>query len=384
MNIDSLNEFIANFRAQVVESGFKRDIGDYVNSLSSLRENIINLRATAKLVQEALEAIHCSDLPDAMRLLFPKKKPVPFTDQNFHEQVRSLLADKDIQQEDFFAEFQRIINELHASLETNEEEVDRIAEFILPYVKDHQSKITADQKAVFSILFKDKRTISALDEFSKTLASWNRTLPQYHQLVTGKSPSGVEIVAVQNGSIDVVVNLDVNVAVDLAQLFKIGFLAFAAYLLHKKNLQPMIAGYRNNPKLLAIDKQKDELLLENIGQEVEAEARAQFDRAPKELGSSPDNPDIVITQVTRLVTSHIIKGNDVKILALPADSPASKDGAAPAGGLMNAATEARKVLRQLPPGEITPLLTYYADVENAPDSTESGELKNKPKAKKKG
>ena len=79
MNINTLNEFIEDFRHQVVESGFKRDVTDYVSSLPSLEENIVSLRATATSVLGVLSSIHASDLPSALVQLFPSKKPIPFT-----------------------------------------------------------------------------------------------------------------------------------------------------------------------------------------------------------------------------------------------------------------------------------------------------------------
>jgi len=385
MNINTLNEFIEDFRHQVVESGFKRDVTDYVSSLPSLEENIVSLRATATSVLGVLSSIHASDLPSALVQLFPSKKPIPFTKENYDEKIRVLLDNKEVQQDEFYAELSNLLGELQTSLEANEEEVDRISDFISPYVAGNRTKLTADQKAVFSILFKDKGTTSLLKEFSKTVALWSRTLPQYHKLVTGTSPEDVDIVAVQNGSIDMVVNLDVKVAVDLADLFKYGLLAFAAYLAHKKQLLPMIAGYRNNPRLLELDKKKDELLLENIGHAVETEARAQFEKVPKRQGSAPDNPELVIEQVTRMVTSHIVKGNDVKLLALPVSSESNKvvaDRPEVARELSKAATDARQALRALPAGELTPLLECYGNTDENISAMPNAQVP-RSKAKKK-
>ena len=83
-----------------------------------------------------------------------------------------------------------IIQKLHADLEQNEKEVEKIDAFISPYSTAEAKKITADHNAVISIILKDLKTITSLKELTKTLAAWNRVLPLYHQLLKNESRDG--------------------------------------------------------------------------------------------------------------------------------------------------------------------------------------------------
>ena len=96
--------------------------------------------------------------------------------------------------------------------------------------------IEESEAALVSLIFNDKKTVSSLNEFQKNIAQWSKCLPIYHTLVTGESPEELELVSVQNGCIDVVVNLDVDVALDLTKVFQTAIGSFTAYLAYKKGL----------------------------------------------------------------------------------------------------------------------------------------------------
>jgi hypothetical protein len=199
-------------------------------------------------------------------------------------------------------------------------------------------------------------------------------LPLYHQLVTHTSPQKIEILEVQNGSIDLVINLDLKVALSLAGLFKVGFAAFAAYLAHKKQLLPVAAGYFGNKKLLELDKAKEQVLLENVGESVSKTAMEQHQKASTG-GAKVDNVSKVIEQVSNLVTLHIVRGNDVKILALPekaeAELVADSSTTSTPQDLRQAATTARNALNELPPGATQLLLDQYGTFRLEGDEREA-------------
>ncbi|MGV3663533.1 MAG: hypothetical protein ACO1TE_25410 [Prosthecobacter sp.] len=380
MNFQTLNDDIKMFRDQVIESGFRRDVVDFASSLPNIQGNIIALREVAKNVYSVLERIHAGDLPEALHHLFPQGNPAPFTSHGYHEQLKKLMEDKAIDQSTYAAQLQNILNKLSKELDKNVTEIDRIDAFINPYVQGHQKQLSAAHKAIFSIIFKHKPTITRLPEFTRTISAWNATLPLYHQLVTNASPTQIEIVEVQNGSIDFVVNLDAKVAIDLAELFKIGLIAYASYLAQKKFLLPMMAGYFGNPKLKELDEEKEKVLLENIGEAVANKAMEQHQKAPKGT-SGVDNPDKAVELVSRLVTAHIVRGNDVKILALSPAAPGTPESnvSSVQKELNEASVGAREALRELPEGSTTLLLKEYGEIHS---DDLKGDVPSRARAKK--
>jgi hypothetical protein len=374
MNVETLHDYISNFRSQVIESGFRRDVIDFNASLPNIQGNIVGLRDVAQNVYSVLEHIHAGDLPESLNRLFPNQKIKPFTANSYQDQLKALIDNKTVAQDAYFTQLRDILFNLNTDLDKNVAEVDRIAEFIKPYVQVHKRQLTATDKAVFSIIFKHKLTITQLKEFTKTLSAWNTVLPLYHQLVTNSSPAQIEILEVQNGSIDFVVNLDVKVALDLAELFKIGLIAYGSYLAQKKLLLPIAAGYFGNAKLKELDEEKEKVLLENIGEAVANKASEQH--ADCNPGSSGvDNPEKVVSMIRDLVTAHIVRGNDVKILALPEDSKAGEGSSISPiqKELSDASANARAALRELPEGSTTLLLKEYGEILPSDSGTEASD-----------
>ena len=93
MNIESLYETIKLFEQEIIESGFYRNIQDYLSSLPNNQNNIIALRDIAEKISSQLATIYSGDLPESLRLLFPGTKEKPFTDTNFYENSLQLIND---------------------------------------------------------------------------------------------------------------------------------------------------------------------------------------------------------------------------------------------------------------------------------------------------
>lgn len=190
----------------------------------------MTLREVANKVSLKLGTIYGSDLPESLLKLFPEKVK-PFTKTSYDIELTKLINDKEIQLNNFFGQLHQLLANLNSEIQQNVAEITRIETFIKPYLTA-QSKIQSDtNKAIVSIIFKDKKTTTALKEFTKTLQTWNKVLPIYHQILKSSSPEGIEIVTIQNGSIDFVVNFDFNIALDLVELFKVGFKMFYGLLI---------------------------------------------------------------------------------------------------------------------------------------------------------
>lgn len=366
MNIETLNESVLEFRNRVIDSGLKRDVEDYINSLGANQNNILPLRDIASQLREKLNAIHSSDLPDCLEFLFPTEVK-PFTSIGTFDKIEALLTDSKVPQNEFYQKLNQLLSELHSQINSNQKEVDRIATFIEPYIAKSQRELSDDEKAILSVVFKDRITTSSLKTFSKTVAAWNRVLPQYQQILSSETPEDIKIVEVQNGSIDLVININADVAVNLVDLFKVGFKCYVAYLSYKHMLKPITESYFGNKKLISQEEDREKELLKNIGLAIEKLAKEQHESASKTLEVTSDNPDKVIEQVTNLVTSHIVKGNDLKLLSLPdfeeGESEDSENDSDPRTELRQASIEARKAVSLLDQGEMKKLLDVYGDIK---------------------
>jgi hypothetical protein len=368
MNIETLQHYIDIFTREVIDSGFRRDIDDYISSLPASQSNILALREIADKVLVSLDELYSGDLPDGLRILFPKAESSPFTDGPHRDNFRALVAKREIALAEFFSQLTQYLSKLQSELSKNIVEITRIEEFIGPYIKQDIERIAEDNKAVMSIIFNEQRTISNLGRFSKTIAAWNLALPLYHQLIKSDPPEDVQLVEIQNGSIDLIVNLNVNIAIDMAGLFKVGFKVFAAYLSYKKMIKPIIDSFHGNKKLIAQEDEREVLLLENIGEAVRAELVKQHKKAKKadkfvDVTSVEKKIDIV----TNLVTSHIVRGNDLRLLALPEPAGDSDTIPAYAEDLREQSAAARLHLRQIPAESQTKLLEVYGKIIDSAD-----------------
>jgi len=360
MNIETLADYIAEFRIRVIDSGFKRDVTDFVQSVPPNQSNIIALREIAVKLRDGLEKIHGSDLPDALNKLFPTQKVRPFTEKNYLGDVTSLVGNKTIAQADFFTKLHALVQQIQAELQQNEAEIVKIEAFITSYVEKDVKQLSDTKHALVSIILKDIATVSSLKELTKTLSAWNRVLPLYHRLLKSESPEDIRLVEVQNGSIDFIVNLDVDVAVNLADVFATGFKCYVAYLAYKKLLKPITDTYFGNQKLIDGEAGRDREMLNNIGMAIEARIKQQHEKAV-ESGVMSVHPEKMIEQITNLVTAHIVRGNDIKLIALPKTTNA--EAAQTKNDLRESSIEAKNARRVLPPDDMTKLLDMYGEIK---------------------
>ena len=318
MNLDLMNDYIRYFKREIVESGFKRDIDDYLSSLPSHQENIITLREIATKVLDVLDSIYHSDLPDIFQALLPREDQRPFTEEPHYDTLKEIVEDTQIELPQFFSKLNECLTGLKTQLENNQSALAEIQEFIEPYVAEDVKHITEKGIAIIAIVFKEQQTITNLKQFTKTITAWNKILPVYHQLLKSESPQDIQIVQVQNGSIDFIININVDVALNLIDLFRLGFHVFAAYLSYKLMIKPIIDSYYGNKKLIGQEAERERLLLENIGTAIEREINKQHKQAKKvDKGIDVTAIKKKVELVTQLITAHIVKGNDIKLLALP-------------------------------------------------------------------
>jgi len=361
MNINTLNDYIEQFETDIINSGFKRDIQDYINSFSQIQNNIIALRDIAENVFSKLDVIYKTDITDNLQFLLVDKVQA-FTQTAYNERFQELINDKEIPQAIFYQKLSQLLTQLNDEIDANVTEINKIKQFIEPHIKLQDETLTSEKKAIISIIFKDNKTITDLKEFTKNIQSWNKILPMYHQVLSSSSPEDIEIVTVQNGSIDLLVNLDIDLAINLVDLFKYGYKAFFAYLGYKQIAKPIIEGYLGNKKLIAGEKSREKELINNIGEAVKLKIVEQHKKAIEEDTKIEKNSTKMIEQVTKLITSHILKGNDFKLLALPQNGETDDEKEnenIPNEELKMISMKVKQAVKSLPETEMKKLLEQY-------------------------
>ncbi|WP_346863658.1 hypothetical protein [uncultured Draconibacterium sp.] len=197
------------------------------------------------------------------------------------------------------------------------------------------------------------------------MQAWNKILPLYHQLLKSDSPEDIEIVTVQNGSIDFLINIDFDIALNLTEVFKIGFKCFMGYLSYKKMAKPLIESYFGNKKLIAGEKEREKELINNIGEAVKEHILEQHKKALKSDKQIDNNINKKVDQVVQLITSHILKGNDLKLLALPVaeEEEVLEANENHKDELRTISSQVRQAMKIIPSKEMKVLLEKYSEPE---------------------
>lgn len=360
MNIQALVEKIKLFQKTIIESGFQRDVEGYINSITPQqnRQNIQLLKDISNSLRNSLIKIYESDLPESLKLLLPTKTVTPFTNDNHLEKINLLIDNKKLPTNQYFNELHVLLNSLNGQLTQNNSEILKLEGIFKDYVNSEQKSINIQEQTIISVIFKDLKTTTGLKEFSKTLNKWNRTLLIYHQLLDNKTPKEIEIVEVQNGSIDVLINIDFNIAVDLVDLIKYGFGAFGGYLLYKSKVKDIILTYYGNKILIEQEEERENEMLENIYKTLEKKITEQHQVALKSNKKiDTTSLDAKVKDVAKTISEHIIKGNDIKLISVPEnDSEIIEDSEE-----MNISSNTnRRILKTLPEEDKQKLIERYS------------------------
>lgn len=367
MNIESIIEKIGSFNERVVESGFKRDVTDWLTTLSQpeVQSNIITLRDIAEKTLSGLDEIGAAGVKDSMTQILPNEET--FADLESQEELRELLADPDVDVSSFHSRLNNILTTLSSRLGTDTNELKDRLELLTPYSSADDASRLAGDKALISVIFKDIETITRLKKFSRTLDRWNQVLQMYHQLVKSDSPEEIELVEVQNGSIDVIINVDISLSLGLIAALTAGYKSFNAYLKYKTSKQEIIESFAGNKKLIAGENQQEALLLDNIKLAVRYTLEAQHKLAKKGNPKiNKESPNVKLDRVSGLLTEHIIRGNEVKLLSASADEVAEDDEIKASDELSELMRQVRTLRKSLGESELKLLMTRYEVPDESP------------------
>jgi hypothetical protein len=178
------------------------------------------MKDLSQKIKESLTFFENNSLDSELNSVLRKNEP--FTSLETLSELEDLDSDNEIAGPQYFQKFNAILNRLESSIQSNETELNQVKITFDKYVSDDDEYDSEQEQAVMSLVFKDLESTGSLKEFSKVLHRWNRTLLIYHTLLKSESPEEISLVEIQNGSIDVIFNIDFDIAVDLTELIKTG------------------------------------------------------------------------------------------------------------------------------------------------------------------
>lgn len=319
MNIESILEKIDLFEELVIISGLSRDLNDFIQSVQQPQNrNLTFMKELSNKLINSLSIIENSSLSDDLIIVL--KDSEPFTKINTVDKLIKLNSNSEIDANGYFSDFNNILNNLSSKIQENNTEINEVKSIFQKYINIEQ-EYELENKALMSLIFKDKITVEYMKEFSKALHLWDRTLKIYHTLLKSESPEQISLVQIQNGSFDVIFLLDIDVAADLAELARIGLGVFGAYLLYKsETAKEIIKSYMGNKKLIELEIEREKLMLDNIKVSIKRTINEQHKKKIK-LDKKIDKVEVPnkVEEVSSVLTDHIIKGNEIKLLTPPLD-----------------------------------------------------------------
>ncbi len=326
--------------------------------------NLVRLKEIADNAIASFEALKAGGIDEDVRTVLPGEKTI--ADENSLEKLRELIEDPDADTSTFHSRLNNILNDANSRIGPNIAKINERQETFEEYISEPVDEDSG--KALFAIIFKDPSVVESLPHFAKKLNRWDRTLRMYHTLVTNESPEDIGLAAVHGGSIDVVVNLDLNVAIDIAEVMKYGFVALSAYLAYRIKKSDFVASYEKNKELLALDTKQDELMLANIKSSMENVLKEKYlsGKTSRTKKTTAEAPEKKIEQISELFSEHITKGNDVKLLTSGKPDDETEETDDRADDLRQESRKASALRIQIPAKELKFLMSKY----DIPEQTE--------------
>lgn len=314
MNIESLLNKISLFKEFVIETGLKRDLIDYTNALGQPQNrNLVFMKGLAAQLKNYFFEIKNNSIDTELQVILKDTKP--FTTIAVLDEIEEINEDPELLPEDYFQKFFNLLERINQLIILNEDEILTIETIFNKYTKSDESSLIGEQ-ALLSLVFKDLQSTSNLKEFSKVLHRWNRTLLIYHTLLKSQSPEEISLVEIQNGSIDVIFTIDFDIAIELTELIKLGLKVYSAYLLYKsKTAREIIESYAGNVELIKSENDREILMLDNIKDSIKLKVLEQHnDKLLLDKNIEKAGAEKKADEISRIITDHIIKGNEVKLL----------------------------------------------------------------------
>lgn len=312
MTVRKILELIDLIKSKIGTNSFSQSLQDYIVTIQNNSNNLVLLKElTDKSILDYQKLIDENVNEMLERVLVAKVKP--FTSTNFLKQLEDLKAQNNTDPGTHYNALNGILTNLQARVNSDITELDLIRTTLQPFLSKDYSELQKENNAIFAIIFNNDTSFNNLKTLSFELKNWDRGLFIYQQIISDETPKAFEIIEIDQGSIDVVINLIFDVGEKLLELFKTGFEVYGSYLAYKTIVYDnLIKSYRGNEQLIKSEEEREKLLLENVRTAVKEEIKKQAKKSKKQEALEKK-----IDEVTKLVTDHIIKGNSVKLLSAP-------------------------------------------------------------------
>lgn len=312
MTVRKIIELIDFIKDKIGKDNYSTQLQDYLVTIQNNSNNLVLLKELTDKAIANYESLENDEIPELLeKVLVHTEKP--FTNDKFLKQLTDLRDKNFPDPGSQYKTLNSILTTIQARVNSNIAELDKISTTVKPFLSKDYSELQTDENAIFAIIFNNENSYNSLKLLSFELKNWDRGLFIYQQIISEETPKPFEIIEIDQGSIEVVLNLLFYVGEKLLDLFKTGLEVYAAYLAYKTVVHDsLIKSYRGNEQLIKSEEEREKLLLENVRIAVREELKKQAKKVKKQEALEKK-----IEEVTKLVTEHIIKGNSVKLLSAP-------------------------------------------------------------------
>ena len=312
MTVRKILELIISVKKQIGIDNYLTKLQDYQTTIQNNSSNIVLLKEILDKAIFDLDNLIENSVPEFLEKLLVGKI-IPFEFEKFKEQLIELKDKNHTDYSQLYSELTNILAQMLEKMNSNIAELDKISKVIEPFQTKDFEEIQEDNNAIFAIIFNNESSFNNLKSLSFELKNWDKELFLYQQIVSDETPKAFEIIEVEQGSVEVILNLTFDVAENLVDLFKTGMETYGAYLTYKTLIHDkLFATFKDNKKLMELEEEREKLLLQNVKDVVRNEIKKQAKK-----GKKHEALEKKIEEVTKLVTEHIIKGNSVKLLSAP-------------------------------------------------------------------
>jgi hypothetical protein len=318
VNISSLIDKINSYKELIVDRGYHRDIQGFSTTLGqpNTNQNLIMIKDIIQKTKIILDGIYQSSVPDDLLILLPQEDNYQYLKKDYQDRIISLENDPEANAQDLHTKIVALINDLKIHIGDNTQKITKVENFLLPYYTKENDEINKNGKAVIALIFNNKKFYKNFNVLAKTSLKWDKAIKIYYQLLKSESPEDVDITSIHDGTLDIIFNIDLSIAIDLTEIVKCGLIVFGGYLTYLKTAKPIIDTYLGNKKLIENEQERKKLLLENIHDSIFGRIKEQHEKKAKvDQKLNKESIDKKIEEVTKIITEHLVEGNELKLLS---------------------------------------------------------------------
>lgn len=311
MTVRKIIEIIDFVKSHLGKGELQTKLQDYLSTIENNSSNIVLLKELLDKSIDDLIVLKNEDIPSQLgKILVGNISPIEI--ENYRKKLFVLLNKNHSDYSILYNEMYDLFTEMIKDLTKNLDELEKLKKTILPFQEKDFSELQKNDNSIFAIIFLNEKSIGNIKSLSYELKNWDKCLFLFQLIVSDETPSAFEIIEVEQGSIEVIINLAYEISDKLLDVYNAGLATYTAYLAYKTYVKDNITKtFNGNEELIELEEKREKLLLQNVREAVKKELKK---KAKKEKAEALEKK---IEEVTRLLTEHIIKGNTVKLLSAP-------------------------------------------------------------------